>query len=424
MTEGKEKHVNRWLILAASVIINLIAGTNFAWSVYSIPLQEQFGWGAAEVTMVFTINSSIVLVGYLLAGWLVDRISVKLAVGLGAILTFIGLMLSGFASNLMFLYIGYGFINGIGSSMTFSACIANVQKWFPDRRGIASSINTVGFGLGSVIAAPILANAIAAIGPLPTFRITAVVYAVVQLLMVLIVKTAPVDYKPEGWNPPGGAEEAMGRDWTPKEVLTNKMYYIIFVIYFFIGFSGQVVIALGSPIGQQMYGMEPLVAAVFVSIITAGNTTGRILFGTLSDYIGRYNSMLVMYVVELIGAVVLVLTSGTSMYWAYGVAGFCLGCAFGGTASVMPAITSETWGPKHFGVNYALVFICFALFSFTAPQAATASFQSTGSYDVICYIIVGFVVVGTIMNIACRRFLVDRKWDQIKAKRESKNTDQ
>ena len=47
---------NRWLILAAVVVINMCAGSAYAWSVLQKPLQELFHWSTQETTMAFTIS--------------------------------------------------------------------------------------------------------------------------------------------------------------------------------------------------------------------------------------------------------------------------------------------------------------------------------------------------------------------------------
>jgi MFS family permease len=48
-------------------------------------------------------------------------------------------------------WIGYGLIGGAGIGLCYIAPVSALQKWFPDRRGLASGVAVAGFGSGSIV---------------------------------------------------------------------------------------------------------------------------------------------------------------------------------------------------------------------------------------------------------------------------------
>ncbi|MGN0703397.1 MAG: MFS transporter [Lentihominibacter sp.] len=110
-------------------------------------------------------------------------------------------------------------------------------------------------------------------------------------------------------------------------------------------------------------------AAIAVSLVALGNTLGRIFWGTVSDKIGRYN---VLPVIFILMAVFLFIFSGSSEGdWTRFVLSLILiGIAFGGLLSIFPAVTTEIWGAANSGSNYGLMFCGYALGSFIGPRIA------------------------------------------------------
>ena len=75
----------KWLILAVSIVINLCIGFAYAWSVFSKPLQIDFGWTPSQASMAFTINLFVLPIAMIFAGPLVKRFGVRVVVLLGGV---------------------------------------------------------------------------------------------------------------------------------------------------------------------------------------------------------------------------------------------------------------------------------------------------------------------------------------------------
>lgn len=111
--------LNRWVILAAGVIINLCIGSNYAWSVFQKPLVELFGWSTAATSLVFTISSGVVPLAMIVAGNIQDRIGPTKVVLAGGLLFGAGVSgLYGFVAVLAAVGLCFGGFMGIDPSIT------------------------------------------------------------------------------------------------------------------------------------------------------------------------------------------------------------------------------------------------------------------------------------------------------------------
>lgn len=401
-----EQNYNRWLILVAAVITNICIGTLYAWSVFALPLGKTFGWAATSIALAFTINHALSPVAMIGGGYIQDRLGSKANVILGGIMFSVGLLITGFVSSIEMLYFTYSVIAGIGGGVVYSGTLGNTVKFFPDKRGLASGLVAAGYGSGATIVAPVASTMITSFGVLSTFKILGVVFFVIIMLCSLIIKKAPAGYKPDGWVPkvdnsspkPAIADKV----WT--QMLKDGTWWVVLVMLICGALSGLMITAFASPIGQQMFKLSPMDAAFFVSLVAISNALGRVVFGAISDKVGRSNTIMVMYVISALAMLNLTFTGSVI---GFAVSGIGVGAVFGGFMSTMPSIISERYGLKYFGVNYGITFIGFSLAAIFGPMTAATVRQSTGTYGQAFWIALGLNVVGLVF--ACIFRFLDKR---------------
>ena len=110
------KNRDRWLILAACIIIKLCLGAGYAWSVFQGPLVDLFGFSAAKATLAFSISFGMGPVGVIVFGPIQDRRGPRLITFIGGLLFGLGFILTSFMESLTWLYIRYG-LNIIGLAL-------------------------------------------------------------------------------------------------------------------------------------------------------------------------------------------------------------------------------------------------------------------------------------------------------------------
>jgi OFA family oxalate/formate antiporter-like MFS transporter len=396
--------INRWVVLVSSVIINVCIGSNYAWSVFQKPLIDMFHWSTSQTSLVFTISSGVVPLAMIVAGNIQDKIGPTKVLFVGGLLFGAGVIGAGFTTSLGVLYSTYGIIGGIGIGTIYACTVANTVKLFPDRRGLASGLVAAGFGSGAALFAPLSASLVDWYGVLAAFKILGTGYLILIPVLAMFIKAAPVGYVPAGWTPPAKSNNpTTGTDKNWKQMLSDPKFYILWCVYAIGTVSGLMIIAHASPFGQEIIKITPQTAAIAITFLALANTGGRIFWGWVSDKVGRFNTVMMMFVLG--GLVMLVLPTISGLI-AFVMVLIVIGLCFGGFMGIYPSITADTFGSKNLGMNYGVMFTAFGIAAFIGPRlAATVKEVHQGDYTYAFLIAAALSLVG----IALTLLLVFRK---------------
>jgi MFS family permease len=146
---------NRWLVPPAALAVHLCIGQAYATSVYKTALVKHFGASLTETGVIFSI--AIVMLGLSAAvmGTWVDTNGPRKAMFTSAVFWASGFLIGSlgiFTNQLWLVYLGYGFVGGIGLGIGYISPVSTLIKWFPDRPGLATGMAIMGFGGGALIA--------------------------------------------------------------------------------------------------------------------------------------------------------------------------------------------------------------------------------------------------------------------------------
>lgn len=391
-----EKQLNRWVVITASTAILLCTGAVYAFSVFAGPLSAQTGWEMSDIMLAFTINSAIGPIPMILGGYLSDKGFVKWSIALGAFFFALGFFLTGFVSSPTMLYLTYGLMAGLGQGFAYSGCLSNTLRLFPDKRGLAAGIITGGMGFAAVIASPIAMSLIQAHDAKFAFRAIGLIYLIVVILASFFIKPAPAGYKPKGWNPPEqAAKGAINKNWL--QMLKTPVFYIVISMFFVGSFSGLMIASQASIIGQSMFGLSAATAALYVSLYSISNSSGRFIWGTISDKIGRAKTLLIIFAIVALSLFSLTILPG-QFGFSLGIIG--LGICFGGVMGIFPSIVMENYGPANQGVNYGIIFTGYSVAAFFAPRVAVKMAAANhGDYSQAFYVAIALAILGLILNL-------------------------
>lgn len=389
-------HQNRWLMLICSVVANLCIGSAYAWSVFAKPLIKLFGFTATQTSLAFTISLAMIPFAMIVAGKIQDTKGPRWVIFTGGLVFGGAIFLAGLTSSLTVLYLTYGIMGGIGIGIIYGCTIPNTVKWFPDKRGMAGGLMAGGFGMGAVVFGPSSASLIASYGVLATFRLEGIIYAIVVCVAALFIIAPPAGYKPAGWEPPAPtAATPSAVSLTPSEMVKTGKFWVLFAMYIIGCLGGLMVIGHASPIGQEKIGLSPAVAAGALAFLGLANTLGRMFWGAVSDKIGRYNALILMYITS--GGMLLLLNSATG-YTLFVVSIMGIALAFGGFMGIFPSITADNFGTKYLGINYGVMFIAYGTAGVAGPFIASYVRSSSGNYSLSFIIATGAAVVGILLT--------------------------
>ena len=387
--------MNRWLAVVGGVSMNLALGSLYAWSVFVAPLEAEFGWTRTQTSWVFTIAIVTFALSFVVAGRIQDQRGPRICAITGATLVGLGFLLASFTSSLVYLYVAFGFVVGLGNGFGYATPIPVGSKWFPDKRGLVVGLMVAGYGGGSAIVIPVANALIAGVGWRVTFRILGVVLFLMCMLGSLWLKNPPPGYRPEGWIPKP-APERSERDIPTGEMLGMPAFYFLWVAYCLGTTAGLMTISQLVPFAT-IAGMAAGVAGLFGAI---GSASGRILSGWLSDRIGRLTTLRIMILVSALAMPALSVWREQAIlfYLLVAIVYWC----FGAQLSVFATTSADFFGTRYLGLNYGLLFTAYGVAGLIGPIIAGRVFDAFDDYSYAFFIAASLSLVA-LLSIAFAR---------------------
>ena len=369
----------RWIILAASCLVNLCIGSLYAWSVFSLPMANHLaalsGSAAPNLAIVFTVANAVGPITIIGGGFINDKLGPRWVILAGGLLFGAGMFFSGFAESVGMLLVTYGLGVGLGMGMVYGCTVSNSVKFFPDKRGLVGGIATASYGISSVVIPPIANMLIDTMSITNAFKVLGAVMAAIICICAFLIQACPPDFRPDGVTARAGNAQSPGKDW--KGMLKDPAFYVMLIMLCCGAFSGLMVVSQASPLTQRTLGATPAAAAVMVSVIALFNTAGRLLAGFVSDKLGMVNTIRSVFVLSVAGLAVLGLCGSNDVLF-YG--GLCLvGLTFGAIMGIYPGFTAAQFGQKNNSVNYGIMFIGFAAAGYFGPTIMNLLYGATGS---------------------------------------------
>ncbi|HUU85174.1 MAG TPA: OFA family MFS transporter [Phycisphaerae bacterium] len=392
--------MNRWIVVIGAILIQLCLGAIYAWSVFTkkltVPVADGgYGFSATQTQWVFSAGLATFALVMLFAGrWQAKAGPRKVAV-VGGIVLGVGYVLGGLLGKTFWTqFFCIGIIGGAGIGLAYVVPIAVGVKWFPDKKGMITGLAVAGFGFGATIWVKLggswfggLLNTTNVFG-LPGVQSVFVIYGIAFLVLVLlgsmVMVNPPAGWKPAGWNPAaptaGSAAASGAIDLTAGQMAATPQYWGLLLMFIGSALAGLMVIGC-----IKLFGTDSLIAnGVFsgeTAVAEAGkaagtamaflailNGLGRIIWGTVSDTIGR---KLALFLMCLIQGVMLLLFFSVGGTEAGLIIGACIiGFNFGGNFALFPAATADFFGNKNLGSNYPWVFLAYGIAGIVGPQIA------------------------------------------------------
>lgn len=391
----------RWRVVLGGILSNFCAGMLYSWSIYVNPLMEAHGWERGAVSLAMSIATLVIPISMIPAAKILAKKGPTKTALIGTIFLVLGLAIAGLTASLPLLYLGFGVFGGIGVGFIYGTPIATCVKWFPDKKGLISGLAVGGFGLGSIVFAPICTSVIASLGPNTTFLIQGAITLVGMIIAAPLMKAAPDGFKPEGWNPPvATAASGASHDYTSAEMLKTKQYWFLLIMYLFANMSGLMVIGHASPIAQAVAGLTAAQAGAIVSVLSIANTAGRFMSGALCDKLGAKRVVTIIYIVNAVLLVALQFLTNFATI-ALGIGG--LAVCFGAMMGAYPSLVVDYFGVKYSGPNYARIFLAYGIGGIIGPQLAVRVVAATGGYTLAFVIIGASCIIGAVMSIISKK---------------------
>jgi MFS family permease len=431
---------SRWLIPPAALAIHLCIGQAYATSVYKNALVAHFESSLTAIGVIFSI--AIVMLGLSAAvmGTWVERAGPRAAMFTSACFWASGFLIGALGiatSQLWLVYLGYGFVGGIGLGIGYISPVSTLIKWFPDRPGLATGMAIMGFGGGAMIGSPLADRLMrtfatsTSVGVWETFVTMGIIYTVAMLAGAFGYRVPPESWRPAGWAPPPQKSGMItsGNVHVSAAWRTPQFWFLWGVLCLNVS-AGIGVIGIASPMIQEVFGGQLLgrpgvalrdldaaakaelatIGAAFAALLSVFNIVGRISWASLSDYIGRQRTYLVFFT---LGAVLYAAAPWAARIHSVAlfVILFCLILTmYGGGFATIPAYLADIFGTKFVGAIHGRLLTAWSaagvlgpvLVNYIREAQLERGVPAAQAYNVTMYILAALLVVGFVCNLAVR----------------------
>jgi MFS family permease len=410
----------RWLFPPAALAVHLSIGQVYAFSVFKNPLVEHFDTSLTAIGIIFSIAIVMLGVSAAVFGTWVEHSGPRKAMLAAALCWSAGFLIGALGvvgDQLWLVYLGYGFIGGIGLGIGYISPVSTLIKWFPDRPGLATGLAIMGFGGGALIASPLSAKFLSAYssdtsdGIAASFVTLGLIYLVIMVLGAFTARVPAPGWTPAGYVVP---TEHKGMRTTANVTAANairtRSFWLLWVVLFLNVTAGIGILEQASPMIQDFFSsVSPAEAAGYVGLLSLANMSGRFIWSTTSDLLGRK----LTYIGYLgIGAVcyLLVATISTTSLALFVLLTAIIISFYGGGFSTVPAYLKDLFGGLEVGAIHGRLLTAWSAAGVAGPlivnriadNQLAAGHEGADLYRLSLLIMVGVLVVGFLANLAIR----------------------
>ncbi|MDR1016287.1 MAG: MFS transporter [Coriobacteriales bacterium] len=344
----------RLTYLVFATITLLVLGLIYAWSIFATPIGKQFPAYKGLLSQVFQVSMFVFCLIAIPGSQIVKRVSAKVAIVVAALLLAVGFIATPLTAGLgaWALFLFYGVFAAAGCGIAYNAIIALVNPWWPDKVGLCSGVQMMGFGVSSLVFGSAANALFPLIGWQTVCYIVAVLGFVLMLLLAVLVKPAPADIASR-LGLAGAASATTATATQRQNILSAKTFWFYFIWATVLVTCGLAVIPTASQ-GAQAMGADAGFGALLVGLVSTMNGLARIINGALFDRIG-------LTPVMVIGAIVSIVTmAGSALAFALHLAPCYVVCAilvafsYGGVPVMASAFARARFDAADFAKNLSI----------------------------------------------------------------------
>lgn len=389
---------NHWTVVLASIFgIGLVTVYHYSTGVMIGPLEKEFGWSRADISLGITI---VAVVGCIVApfmGMAIDRFGARRIAIFGVIALCSSIALLSQAGPSIWTWWGLWCLMAVTHPFIKpTVWVAAVTSLFTKGRGFALAVALCGTSVGTGLTPFVTNYLIESYGWRGAYMGLGAIWLMITLPLVLFGFYSVADV------------ERQARQRTPekKAVPINlpgleKREAMASIKFFKIATATALISAVSTALGVNLVPilveaeMPKATAALIAGVGGVSGIAGKLIGGYLLD---RFNASRVVGIATacpVITALLLIFMPGSvpAAIFAVGINALALGIEFDGVGY----LASRHFGLKHFGFIYGTMVGLLALTSGIAPWLANYAFDISGNYDALLWSIVPIALVSGLM---------------------------
>ncbi len=367
----------------------------YAFSVFITPMEADMGWSRGQLTGAFSLMLLVTAALAFPVGAWIDRHGARGLMTVGSVLASLLVVAWSQVTDLTALYLIWFGLGVCAASVLYEPAFTVIAAWFIRRRGTALAIVTFAAGLASTIFVPLSDVLLNAVGWRDAVLLLGLFLAVTTIpLHALVLRRRPDDLGvlPDG-RTKADATHTQQYNATLGEALQSRFFWMLTLAFSLSNLAASAVRVHFIPLLIDA-GVAASTAALASGAIGVMQVTGRVFFAPLdARYSGR---TMTTGVFAMQAAGIGLLLFGTS---APVILLFLLifGTSFGARTLARPAILAELFGSASYGRIASINAIFGTLAATIAPVAAGWLYDTTGGYDLMLWLVVGFTVCAVVV---------------------------
>ena len=383
---------DRWRVPPAALAIHLSIGQAYAFSVFNLPLSTLIGidkpaaadWKLTSIGWIFSV--AIVFLGlsaFTFGRWLESAGPRRAMFASAACFSggFLVAALGVAVHQIWIIYLGYGVLGGIGLGLGYISPVSTLIKWFPDRPGMATGLAIMGFGGGAMIGSPLAVALMhhfktpTSPGVAETFMTMSALYFAFMMFGVFTVRLPAAGWRPPGWPAQAPAPDerrvvaSQPADVHVDRAMGTPQFWLLWMVLCLNVTAGIGVLGQASPMIQEMFPgvIGASAAAGFVGLLSLANMSGRFLWSSLSDVIGRQRTYMVYFALGAILYALIPTTGRVGSVVLFVAFYFVIMTMYGGGFATIPAYLRDLFGVMHVGAIHGRLLTAWSLAGVAGP---------------------------------------------------------
>ncbi len=386
------------LLLATLVVFGSLGLARFGYSAVLPAMQDGLGMDNTEAGVLATAN----LVGYLalslIGGALAARYGPRTVITAALGLAGVSMLLTGLANSFLTAAV-WRTLTGVGSGASNVPAMGLLAAWFaPKRRGLAAGIAVAGSSLGLMFVGPVVPRVLSAYGE-NGWRVCWAIYGGVTLLVavggLIFLRNRPSEKGLSPWGAdaeiPTPTPQVKALQW--RKVYRSPVVWHVGLVYVAFGFSYIIFMTFFTKHLIAGGGYTQEAALRLFMIMGWFSLLCGLIWGTVSDKIGRKWALVIVYLIHAVSFSLFALWRAP--------AGFTLSAIlFGLSAWSIPAIMAATCGdllgPRLAPAALGFITLFFGIGQAAGPSVAGAMADAANSLSPALLLAAGVAFLGAV----------------------------
>jgi sugar phosphate permease len=398
---GEKAHFHYgWVVLGMGtlVVFGSLGLGRFAYSVVLPSMQAGLGMDNTQAGALATANLAGYLAFCVIGGALASRFGPRVVIACGLALAAIAMVMTGMAGNFASAMV-WRALTGVGSGASNVPTVGLMSSWFAARRrGLATGVVVTGSSIGLIVTGPLVPRILAA-HPGDGWRACWFIFGGTTMLLALgaavLLRNRPSDVgrKPVGVSPDDPTPSIQNGSLRLADVYTRPIVWLLGLAYVAFGFSYIIYMTFFTKCLIADGGYTQSQAGHLFMTMGWFSLLCGLIWGSVSDFIGRKGALAIVYVVHAVAFSLFPLWPAPT---GYVLSAVMFGLSAWSIPGIMAATCGDLLGPKLAPAALGFITLFFGIGQVAGPYVAGAMADAANSFSPALWLCAGVALLGAV----------------------------